>query len=150
MIPRTTLLILRLFVGLTWLFTGWNKITNDGGWASAMVESIDAMKEQAYPFYRSFIDAVVLPNSEVFASLVTWGEFAVGVSLFFGIAARFGAGVGAFLSLNYALLQGRHLYLPGLDGTLFWAQLVLLMGAAGRALGVDRYLHRRWPGILLW
>lgn len=70
------------------------------------------------------------------------------MSLVLGIAARFGAGTGMFLSLNYMLLQNR--FLPGYDGTLLIAQLVLLMGASGRAFGIDRYLHRRWPRIALW
>ena len=98
--------------------------------------------------YDSFVTNVVLPHPELFASLVSWGEFLTGVSLVLGAASRVGAGVGMFLSINYILLQSR--FFPGYDGTLLVAQFVLLLGASGRVLGADGYLYRRWPRAPIW
>jgi hypothetical protein len=36
------------------------------------------------------------------------------------------------------------------DAAVFFSALVCLLGAAGRAWGIDSYLARRWPRIWLW
>lgn len=146
-VPRAATLVLRLWVGLTWLRAGSNKLLTDGGWTETMIGSVQRSAER-FSFYQSFIDTVVLTQAEIFASLVAWGEFAAGLSILLGVATRLGSGVGMFLSLNYMFLQGR--FFPGYDGTLFCAQLVLLLAAAGRVLGADHFLHRRWPAVRIW
>ena len=90
----------------------------------------------------------MLPNPVLFASLVSWGEMLVGLSILIGDAFRLGAGTGIFLRLNYMLLQSR--FFPGYDGTLLVAQVDLLMGGSGRMLGVDQYPQRRWPRWGIW
>ena len=146
-ISRATLVLLRIWIGMTWLRAGWHKLFAVGGWADTLRSSIERAGEPSW-FYKPFLTHVVMPHPEVFAFLVSWGEFLVGVSLLLGTASRFGAGVAMFLSLNYMLLQNR--FFPGYDGTLFVAQLVLLLGASGRFLGIDGYLHKRWPKVPLW
>ena len=145
-ISRWTLVVLRVWIGLTWLRAGWNKLSAEGGWTDTLLRSIERSGEPNR-FYEPFLNHIVLPHPAMFASLVSWGEFLVGVSLLLGTASRFGAGVGMFLSLNYMLLQNR--FFPGYDGTLLVAQLALLLGASGRALGVDGYLQLRWPRVPL-
>ena len=146
-IPRATLVVLRIWIGLTWLRAGWNKLLTEGGWTETLLTSLKRVGEPNR-LYEPFLSNVVLPHPEVFASLVSWGEFLTGVSLVLGITSRLGAGVGMFLSINYLFLQNR--FFPGYDGTLLVAQFVLLLGASGRVLGADGYLQRRWPGVPLW
>lgn len=144
--PRHTLTILRVWVGMTWLRGGWNKLNAVDGWTSTLLRSIE--RSDPHRHYEAFLNGVVVPHAALFSTLVSWGEFSVGVSLLLGAGTRLGAGVGMFLSLNYMLLQSR--FFPGYDGTLFVAQMVLFIGAAGRAGGVDAYLHRRWPSAQIW
>ena len=39
-VPRATLLILRLWVGLTWLRAGWNKLSLEEGFTEKLLDSI--------------------------------------------------------------------------------------------------------------
>lgn len=36
------------------------------------------------------------------------------------------------------------------DAPLFFIALVLMLGAAGRSLGIGRFLHHRYPAGGLW
>ena len=145
-VPRYTLLVLRVWVGMTWARAGWNKLTTEDGWVATLMTSVE--RSRPHSLFKPFLDGVVVPHAVLFATLVSWGELLVGVSLLLGAGTRFGASVGMFLSLNYMLLQNR--FFPGYDGTLFVAQLVLLLSASGRAFGADAYLHRRWPRPAVW
>lgn len=88
MIRRATILALRLWVGLTWLRAGWNKLSIDGGRAGGLLTSIERSKPTQ--FYEPFIINVVVPNPQIFAFLVSWVEFLVGLSLVFGTVSRLG------------------------------------------------------------
>ena len=46
---------------------------------------------RGHPFYQEFVRAVVLPNAEAFAVLISWGELLVGVTLILGLLTRFSA-----------------------------------------------------------
>jgi len=49
------------------------------------------------------------------------------------------------------LAKGRLFWSPDSeDAAVFFSALVCLLGAAGRVLGIDAYLARRWPQVLLW
>lgn len=150
--PRWMLVIARVYVGSLWIQTGWNKIGRGAGglaYKQNMVDFINHQLDSTYTFYKAFLKSVALPNAPLFTLLVSWGEFLLGIFLFLGILTRFGAGVGMFLSLNFALLQARAIWLPGLDAALLWIQLVLLLTAAGRSLGVDYFLHKNFPSFKL-
>jgi len=56
-----------------------------------------------------------------------------------------------FLFLNYMLAKGRMLWSPDSeDAAVLLSALVVALGAAGRSLGVDALLHRRWPRVPAW
>ena len=107
--------------------------------------------EQSHPFYRQFLQEVVLPNTQLFASLVTWGELLVGVMLILGLMTRLSATVALLLTLNYMLAKGAWPWTPSSNDAAFAAiSLALVMGAAGRTLGLDSMLARRWPRSPFW
>ena len=54
-VPRSVTLVARLWVGLTWLRAGANKLWLDGGWSETMIDSIQR-SAQRFSFYQSFID----------------------------------------------------------------------------------------------
>jgi uncharacterized membrane protein YphA (DoxX/SURF4 family) len=79
------------------------------------------------------------------------GELVAGLSLLLGIGTRLGAAVAMFLFLNFMLAKGRLFWSPDSeDAAVFFSALVVLLGAAGRVWGVDAYLAKRWPRVLLW
>ena len=145
--PRWVLVYPRLLLGRMWLFAGLSKLQVEGGWS--MMGTVGSA--ESFGWYRPFIEQVAVPNAELFSFLVTWGELGVGLSLILGLAARGGAALAVFLPLNYALLQGRNpLVFSGWDSVYMWLGLILLVGQAGRCLGVDHYLAKRWPRVPVW
>jgi thiosulfate dehydrogenase [quinone] large subunit len=94
---------------------------------------------------------VVLPNAQLFATLVTWGELLAGVSLILGLMTRLSATVALLLTLNYMLAKGAWPWTSSSNDAAFAAiSLALLIGAAGRTFGLDSILAKRWPRSALW
>jgi thiosulfate dehydrogenase (quinone) large subunit len=107
--------------------------------------------EHSHLFYREFLQEVVLPNAQLFATLVTWGELLVGVLLILGLMTRLSATVALLLPLNYLLAKGAWPWTPSSNDAAFAAiSLALVIGAAGRTFGLDSILAKRWPRSALW
>jgi thiosulfate dehydrogenase [quinone] large subunit len=107
--------------------------------------------ENGHPFYREFVQRVLLPNASLFATVVTWGELLVGLTLLLGLITRFSAGVALVLTVNYMLAKGAWLWTPSSNDAAFAIiSLALLIGAAGRTFGLDAFLARRWPRSPFW
>lgn len=94
--------------------------------------------------YESFLDSVVVPNASFFAGFQLVVELAIGVGLLFGVFTRL-AGFGAAVFF-FSLFLG---YFGG--GEWIWTYVILLMsaiavllGQAGRTLGLDHVLAKRW------
>jgi len=138
------LLPLRLAVGLSFLITGQAKVAS-GNWgaayATSLTEFINANIENAFAFYRPFLESVVIPHAGKFAVLVAWGELLVGFSIFLGLFTRFGASVGIFIVLNYLLTTGIGSWLPSLEVMYLGAMVTLLICSAGRSIGADQVLR---------
>ena len=89
--------------------------------------------------------------TSAFAALVSWGELLVGVTLILGLLTRFSAAVALVLALNYMFAKGAWFWTPSSSDAAFVAiALALLIGAAGRTLGLDAFLARRWPRSPFW
>jgi uncharacterized membrane protein YphA (DoxX/SURF4 family) len=79
------------------------------------------------------------------------GELLAGICLLTGTMTRLGGAIAAVLFLNYMFSKGRWFLSPDSeDAAVFFSALVVALGAAGRAFGVDVFLARRWPRALLW
>lgn len=143
--------ILRILSGHMWARTSlfWLRAEDR---AASLSNQVAPLLESGRPtsWYQPFIEHVVLPNSEIFAVLVTAGEAGVAISLLFGVATRFGAAVAMLLATNYALLYGQNFLVPSGNTQYLWVSFVFLVLAAGRSFGVDYWLHRRWPKVPLW
>ncbi len=140
------LLPLRLSVGLAFLIGGQSKLAA-GNWGAAYESSLHdfvlSNLENAYGFYRPFLESFVIPNAGEFAVLVAWGELAVGFSIFLGLFTRFGAALGIFMVLNYTFAVGLGIWMPSLEAAYIWAMFTLLICSSGRGLGVDQILRSR-------
>lgn len=140
------LLPLRLFVGLSLLIAGQSKIAlgNWGaGFESNLFEFATANLDNAYSFYRPFLESVVMPNAGTFAVLIAWGELVVGLSLFVGLFTRLGAAIGIFMMLNVTFTLGIGIWRPGLESIYIWALITLFFCSAGRGFGADQILRSR-------
>ena len=140
------LLPLRLSVGVAFLVAGQGKIAA-GNWGAAyestLLEFVSSNLENAYAFYRPFLESVVIPHIGKFAVLVAWGEILVGVSIFLGLFTRFGAAVGIFMVLNYTFVLGVGVWVPGLESLYIWSLFTFMVCSAGREMGIDQVLRSR-------
>lgn len=120
-LARAALVFLRLYLGLAFLLSSWLKL--DAGSPPA-VSPVSAL---------------------VFA------ELALGITLTLGVLTRLSAAGALIVSVAYLQWGG-----GGHDWTLsaYAAHaaiaVALLVGAAGRSMGLDALLARRWPRSPLW
>lgn len=140
------MLPLRLSVGVAFLVAGQGKIAA-GNWGAAyettLSEFVSSNLENAFAFYRPFLESVVIPHAGKIAVLVAWAEILVGVSIFLGLFTRFGAAVGIFMVLNYTFAQGLGIWIPGLESLYIWSLFTFMVCSAGRGMGVDQVLRSR-------
>jgi len=141
------LVLLRLYLGVVFALAGWGKVT--GGFDIA--RSLDFLMERSHGFYVPFLENVVLPSSELFNVLIPYGEFLGGVALILGAFTRLAATGIALMTLNFMLLKGAWFWQNGSnDAAFFFIALALLLGSAGRMLGVDAVLAKKSPKGWLW
>jgi thiosulfate dehydrogenase (quinone) large subunit len=149
-LARSALVLLRVYLGAVFLIAALPKIRGD--FTPGLVRFLDQVAlQRGHPFYQQFLQDVVLPNAPAFAALVTWGELLVGVTLVLGLLTRFSAAAALVLAVNYMFAKGAWFWTPSSNDAAFAAiSLALLIGAAGRTLGLDALLARRWPRSPLW
>jgi thiosulfate dehydrogenase [quinone] large subunit len=145
-------LIVRLYVGYSWLDAGWHKVSETGAktnyiidgqgilafWQRiAAIPAAPAKPAITYDWYRSFIQFLIDNHAEVvMGKLIAFGETAVGVALILGAFVGIAAVGGAFMNLNF-MLAGSASTNPVL--LLLGFLLVLAWKTAGH-IGLDRYL----------
>jgi thiosulfate dehydrogenase [quinone] large subunit len=161
--PAEWLAVLRIVVGLYFvksLITKMSLIMLGGvlpipavsaRWLEVMPKIVTKQaSENPIAFYKHFLEATVLPNSNLFAQLTAWGETVVGIGLTLGLLTGLVSLIGLVLVINYGVAtqwmspgqQGFHLVLVFLMLTFFFAR-------AGRTWGLDAWLARRRPGSVL-
>jgi len=149
-LARAALALLRMYLGVVFLIAAIPKLREDFTPALTAFVQHRAM-EHSHMFYRGFLQEVVLPNAQLFAALVTWGELLVGVLLILGLLTRLSATVALLLTLNYMFAKGAWPWTPSSNDAAFAAiSLALAIGAAGRPLGLDAMLANRWPRSPFW
>lgn len=146
----------RILIGAVWLNGGIEKLLNPN-FPRQFAQSLEAggFVSQAPPFFRSFMEGTVVPNAELFAQLVRFGELTVGVALVLGLLTNFAAIGSIFLSANILLSQGGVSLGSGLGSPEFvnvnvlvaLISLVILLSPAAKALSIDAGLVRRSPGL---
>lgn len=134
------ILVLRLYLGWSWLAAGWEKI-RDPAWASgeAVVGFLQgALKSAPYGWYKGFIESTFLPNAKLFAFLVTWGEVLVGIALLAGLFTALAAIAGIVMNMSF-LLAGT----VSTNSLYILIELALIFTGAGLLWGVDGILQGR-------
>lgn len=95
------LVILRLYIGYTWLTGGLGKVMSGGFNAGGFIEGA-AANPGVQGWWATFLEVVALPNAGLFSFLVMWGEVFVGAALILGVFTNFAALMG--LMMNFAFL----------------------------------------------
>lgn len=149
-LARAALVLLRVYLGGIFLLAALPKL--EGDFTPGLVGFLRLVAlEKGHPFYQDFVREVVLPNASLFAGLVTWGELLAGVMLLVGLLTRVSAVVTMLLATNYMFAKGAWFWTPSSSDAAFAViSLALLVGAAGRTLGLDAFLARRWPRAPFW
>jgi len=140
-------LIVRIYVGYSWLDAGLHKVLDTGAGTNyiydgrgilafwqriAAIPAAPAKPVITYDWYRSFIQFMIDNHWEVFfGKVIAFGETAVGVALILGAFIGIAAVGGAFMNLNFMLA-----------GSASTNPVLLLLGAWKTAgyIGLDRYL----------
>jgi uncharacterized membrane protein YphA (DoxX/SURF4 family) len=137
--------VVRILTGILFVAEGLSKVTGDFV-TGEFAKEVPKIAARSFPFWRHFLEAVVVPHAAVFAWVVALGELAVGLGLVVGLLTRVAAAGGALLMLSIALGLAK----PGAGAawddwiteglTPKFACLLLLMlfaADAGRVWGFD-------------
>ncbi|WP_071460888.1 DoxX family protein [Bacillus massilinigeriensis] len=135
------LLVIRLFLGYSWLTAGYGKLT--GGFdASGYLKGAIANPVKGpdgsvvYGWYVSFLEKFALPNVDIFNSIVPLGEFLVGLGLILGCLTTAAMFFG--LVMNFAFfLAGTVSHNPT---DLFLGAIVLFAGYNAGRFGLDYWV----------
>ena len=140
--------LLRIYAGVLFAIHGWGKVSREGGFGEGMTGFLQSNADKAYDFYWPLVEQFILPNTDLFASLVGWGELLLGVALFLGLATRYAALGGMFLMLNFWFVKGAS-FMTATNYDAVWLMIfmVLAFTPAGQIWGLDRRFSYRL-GIL--
>jgi thiosulfate dehydrogenase [quinone] large subunit len=146
----------RILVGALWLNGGIEKLLNPS-FPRQFADSLAAggFVSQAPPFFRGFMQSVVVPNAELFAQLIRAGELTIGVALLLGFLTNVAAIGSVALSINILLSAGGVRLGTGLGAPEFinvnvlvaLISLVILFSPAAKRFALDSALARRSPGL---
>lgn len=136
------LALIRIAIGYHFVLASWPKVQS--GFGGLGDQLLSGVRADTFGWYRAFIVDWVVPNASWFSYVVAYGELAIGISLLTGCLVRVSSAFGAFHNLNIllAIATGPQV---GLNRLFVIAQLVFVASSAGRAVGVDGWLHKRWP-----
>lgn len=149
-LARSALVVLRVYLGVIFFLASLPKIQRD-----PLPEFVGFFEQvglqQGHPFYQGFVERVLLANAPAWAALLAWGELLAGATLIVGLLTRFSAALTLLIALNYMLAKGAWFWTPGSSDAAYVAiSIALIIGAAGRTLGLDSLLARRWPRSPFW
>lgn|SRR5690625_3306667 len=147
-------LIVRLYLGYSWLTAGWGKVTSsawtgkDAGTAvTGFIQGALAKAEEGTDvagWYATFLENVALPQAKLFSYMVAYGEVLIGLGLIVGLFTGVAAFFGSFMNVIF-LFAGTVSTNPLLFILATW--LVLAWKNAGW-YGLDRwalpYLGTPW------
>lgn len=138
--------ILRVYVGSYLLLQGSRKFLRDfphRDWVTRQIGELD--KAELYPWYKTFLRDVVIPNRELFGYLVTYGEILLGFCLLLGLLTRLCSAVGMIVFINYILGPGMARGGSTLGQTQIFliSMVVFFLTNAGHSIGLDGFLFRR-------
>ncbi len=136
--------LLRVYTGVFFLYYGFGKLRNPD-FADGLAGFVSSRLEESYGFMRPLLESVVLPNKALFAFLVSWGEFAIGIALIMGLATRWASVAGAVMVAAFWFTKGQGFLDAGNHDVIWFVIFVVLASVhAGRAHSLDEHLAGRF------
>ncbi|MCS2610988.1 DoxX family protein [Halomonas dongshanensis] len=133
-------LVLRLYLGITWLHHGIGKMTDGfdaaGFLGNAVANPVMHQGEVVYPTYVAFLEHVALPYASVFNVMIPLGEILVGLGLIAGVLTSWAAFFGIVMNMSF-LMAGTVSTNPWMIALTFF---LLVAGANAGRLGGDRWV----------
>ena len=153
------IVMLRVVVGAWFVKAVWTKLTLAYLWGVIPYPTVSPRFLAFQPkrvaefaagnpvdWYKRFLEETVLPSSNLFATLQTFGEAAVGLGLILGLLTGLTAIVGLYLSLNYGLAsQWMSFGQQGFHVLLVTSMIIFYFARAGRTWGLDGVILSRAP-----
>jgi len=139
--------ILRVYMGYFFLERALDQFNGDFLVQPILSRSIDEWLpiSTAPEWYKDILESVVVPNWKVFAYLVTYTEFLIGVSFLIGFLVRPFALLGVFLTMNFFYKTGS--LVTDLHHVILAVFIVMWWVGAGRCMGFDYFFYKRQRGI---
>ncbi|HZP25745.1 MAG TPA: DoxX family membrane protein [Dehalococcoidia bacterium] len=141
-------LFLRVALGIEWIRAGWEKI-GDPGWTAspvggavdgflrgAIAKSTTGDHPEVQSWFANLADRVFLPNSNILAYLVAYGELLVGIALIAGVLTRLSVLFGVTMNLAF-LFAGTTSTNPQM---LILGLGIAAFGTTAGIYGLDRWL----------
>lgn len=138
------LALARIAIGYHFTNVGWAKVRR-GFDADDLTRFLDNLENDPSAWHRAFIEGWVVPNADFFSQLVAYGELAIGLSLLTGCLVRIASSFGAFHNLNIYLAVADSGADFALGRIYVLLHILFVITAAGRSLGLDAWLHRKFP-----
>jgi thiosulfate dehydrogenase [quinone] large subunit len=113
---------------------------------------LNGIQKDPLAWHRAFIAGFVIPHGHFFSYLSAFGEISIGLSLLVGCLVRISSLFGVLYNFNimfsvaYAAGGGTVNY----NRVLILLHLIFVSASAGRSLGVDGLLKRRFPRTWLF
>ncbi|MCM3669817.1 DoxX family protein [Mesobacillus maritimus] len=141
-VAAVVLTIMRLYLGITWMTAGFGKLSGGNFDASGYLKNAIANPVTGpegnvlYGWYVTFLEALALPNVELFNFIVPVGEFLIGLGLILGCLTTAAAFFG--IVMNYAFFLAGTVSSNPVD--LFLGALILFAGYNAGQYGLDRWV----------
>jgi len=149
LLAEWALVPLRLFLGVTFLYAGLQKLSNPGFFNGQAANSIQAQMAESARF--SPVHALLTPLLHYAATVgytIAFGELAIGLGILIGLWTRVAAIGGAILSFMLFLTVSFHSspYFTGADIVFFFAWMPFIVAGGGSRLSIDGWLASRARG----
>ena len=153
---RSSIVWLRVISSLAWLSSAF--VGKDAKLSAAFLSGVELSKRVNETFVHTALTPgvsallrnVVLPNAQIFAVMIGFGDLAIGTSLALGLFTRLGATLAIVRAVtNILVAGGAGADTVGFNVMLIAAGTIALATGAGRRFGIDAVLLARWPTVRL-
>jgi uncharacterized membrane protein YphA (DoxX/SURF4 family) len=153
---RSSIVSLRVISSLAWLDSAF--VGKDAKLSAAFLSGVELAKKvnetfihtAVAPGVSALLRDVVLPNAQIFAIMIGFGDLAIGISLLFGLFTRLGSALAIMRAVtNILVAGGAGPDTVGFNTMLITAGAIALTTRAGRRFGIDAVLLTRWPNVRL-
>ncbi len=136
------LLIIRVYLGIMWTLSGWEKVTGGAadatkGMLTAAVKNpvLGPTGKSVYPWFTDMVNGI-LPHAKGMSVLVSWGELLVGLGLIFGCLTTAAAFFAVVMNFSY-MLAGSISVNPEF---IFLEYFILIAGFNAGKIGLDYWV----------